>query len=68
MLDTSVMNQNNEEYQKRLNNLQKKLLLRAASDSNFLSNPEEVGKMVSKTMYVEDGRNISDVLMVRCMQ
>ena len=65
MLDASVMKQNNEEYQKRLTTLKNNLLRRAASDRNFLSNPKEVGKMISNTMYAEDGRNISDVLMVR---
>ena len=68
MLDVSVMKQNNEVYQKRLNTLQKNLLLRAASDRNFLSNPKEVGKMISNTMYAEDGRNISDVLMVSLLK
>ena len=55
-----------DKYQEKLNNLPKILLLRAATDKNFLNNPEAVGEEVANTLYTSNNQNISTMLMVGC--
>lgn len=64
ILDSQRLKQNPTKYQEKLNNLRRKLLLKAALDPHFLNNPWTVGQMVTDTMYRDDDRDFDALLMV----
>lgn len=71
ILDAPMLKQNPAKFQKRLRDVQKRLLLRAMFDRNFLNNPKKVGELVAKTMYSDDDRDINLILIVsifRCIR